>query len=521
MSLPWRQRAAPGVKPSDLNEMAQADPYSSSDARRVARMVSELIRFKRIDDAISLARAGVAAAPELGVTWNVLSYAYSFADGLEAPQLAAALEAVRLSADDATAWHNLSIARMRNFDFERALEASQQALLLPSDLYVATQAAFLASLVGAPDRTLAYLDVARSRIAEDDSDSERLNAEIDLAAALAYASLPDWPEFLRLLETRHALAKQRPSFLYDMWKRERLWRQCPGTWIGCMSATDAYERSRISEALVYLEWGIGDQIQFARLIPSVLKTAFNFRRVTVACSPSLMKVIPLIEGVDEVIEHTHLRADRIPPDVAVIPVIDLMGELGRLGRFPLGAFSKPYIRPPSPQIAWEPAREPGKIAIAFSWQGDPKQTQDFARRIPFAEWGNFARLANERYTFHSMQTKFAGPIDPWQGWPEGVHVDDCSNLNRDMRDAAELIGKCDVFVGQCGALLHLAGALGKPAVAMLGYTHDFRWDYEPLYDCVLVKQTQPGNWPSAFAQLEGAIEQALTRRTAEFSQQES
>ena len=238
MSPALETARAPGMKPSDLNGMA-SHPYSSSDARRVARMVSALIRFKRIDDAISLARAGVAAAPELGVTWNVLSYAYSFADGLEAPQLAAALEAVRLSADDATAWHNLSIARMRNFDFERALKRASRLCCCRLICTWRRRRLSLHRSSGCPIERLPISTWRDRASPEDDSDSERLNAEIDLAAALAYASLR--------LAGVPAAARNPPcaretaslSFLYDMWKAGAAVAAVSRHLIGCMSATDA------------------------------------------------------------------------------------------------------------------------------------------------------------------------------------------------------------------------------------------------------------------------------------------
>ena len=67
--------------------------------------------------------------------------------------------------------------------------------------------------------------------------------------------------------------------------------------------------------------------------------------------------------------------------------------------------------------------------------------------------------------------------------------------------------ECDFFVGQCGGLIHLAGALGKDAAVMLGASHDWRWDsWPPLYHSVMgVMQTAPGDWESAFDKLTDAI----------------
>jgi tetratricopeptide (TPR) repeat protein len=491
--------------------------FEKADAIRVARIVGEMIQAKRIEDAVSLARAGVNMAPRSGVAWNVLSYAYSFAPGLEREQTAAAREAVIHSPEDSSAWHNLSLGLMKMFEFESALEASERAIALPSDnAYYPMNGAFLASLVGDHQRTLTLLGEARRRLTPEHAEYPKFLAEIDLTAAVAHAHRGDWVAFMDALESRHELATWMgngpDAFLKTMWGLGRLWTQNQ-EWTIDGEAPGG-------EALVWLEWGIGDQIQFARLIPMVLREILRFRRVTVVCSRPLVELVRSIEGVDGVLEHGFLglTPENVRPDVAVIPVIDLVRVAERFGLFPLGRWPGAYIKTPAAVTGWKPRREAGKIAIAFSWQGDPKQTQDFNRRIPFAEWGRFAKLHSDRYTFHSVQTKFGGHISPWEGWPD-VPVDDAGQLIRDMRDTAEIISKCDVFVGQCGAPLHLAGAMGKPAVAMLGYAHDWRWDFEPLYDIGLVKQSRPGDWPSAFAKLDQAIDRVVTRRPAEISKE--
>jgi tetratricopeptide (TPR) repeat protein len=483
--------------------------FDTKDALRVSRIVVEMIRAARFEDAISLARACVRLSPRSGEAWNVLAYAYSHVRGLEQEATAAAREAVLQGPNDPSAWHNLSLGLMRLFEFDRALEASGRALALPSENpYYPMQAAFLASLVGDNRRALELLQSARGRVDTGHAERARFLAEIDIQAAINHASLGDWENFCRLLDSRHELSTARPGFLHDAWSQERLW-------------TQNTDWDKTGDALVYLEWGIGDQIQFARLIPLVLRQIAKFARVTVACSAPLVKLMGAIEGVDAVIDQASptLSTFNVRPDVAIVPVIDLMRELQRFGMFPLGSFTGPYLRPPPAEMAWEPGRQSGKIAIAFCWQGDPRQAQDFNRRIPFEEWGRFAARCSDRYSFHSVQSKYAGNIDPWQGWPDRVPVENCAPYIRDMRDVAEIISKCDVFVGQCGANLHLAGAMGKPAVALLGASHDFRWDFEPLYGCELLEQKRAGDWPSAFAYLESAIDRALTRRPAEFQKE--
>ena len=151
-------------------------------------------------------------------------------------------------------------------------------------------------------------------------------------------------------------------------------------------------------------------------------------------------------------------------------------------------------------------RQPGKIAVAFSWQGDPRQTHDWNRRVPLAEFGAWAKANADRFTFHSLQSKFAGFGEPWAGWPDDVPIQDCSGAT-DFADVAALVNECDIFVGQCGGLVHLAGAIGKTAIALLASSHDWRWDsWPPLYRSVIgIPQSEPGYWWSVFRRLTDAI----------------
>jgi tetratricopeptide (TPR) repeat protein len=489
--------------------------HDPNDWMRLARLAGELIATgKRPLDALAVARAAVECDPNQAAAWNTLGAAYHSIPDSAVEQTAAAREAVRLSPDDETAWHNLSLGLMKRFDFEAALDAAAKAVSFgTANAFLPLQAALLAQLRGRYGVALEYLKRAEHRLEAKHPRRRELLFELWVTRAALCAALDDWDGFHDALAHRHEFSDP-DGLLHNLWKWERLWGE------------DQAPSSDRGQALVYLEWGIGDQIQFARLVPGILKKVFGFSRVTVACSAPLVRIMRSLSGADEVIDHYGLGAEDIRSDVAVIPVIDLMRVASKFGLFPLGAWEGPYLESrffhyASDGSDWQPRREPSKRAIAFCWQGDPLQSTDFNRRIPFQAWCEFARLNHDRYTFHSVQSKFSGHGEPWAGWPAGVPVEDCSPMIADIADTAAIISKCDVFVGQCGSSLHLAGALGKPAVAMLGFAHDFRWDTsEALYgNFVQVEQRTAGDWRSAFDQLPGAIDTVLDRQQAESSKE--
>jgi len=74
----------------------------------------------------------------------------------------------------------------------------------------------------------------------------------------------------------------------------------------------------------------------------------------------------------------------------------------------------------------------------------------------------------------------------------------------DFADVAALVSLMDVVVSVDTAALHLAGALGHPRVyALLPYAATWRWLHGNWYPMMkLCKQTSPGDWMSAFAQID-------------------
>jgi len=80
---------------------------------------------------------------------------------------------------------------------------------------------------------------------------------------------------------------------------------------------------------------------------------------------------------------------------------------------------------------------------------------------------------------------------------------------RDFADTAAVISLMDLVVSVDTSVVHLAGALGKPAWVLLPFTPDFRWlmgrEDSPWYPTMrLFRQPRFGDWESV---LERAREQ--------------
>lgn len=446
--------------------------------------------------------AGVALASQ---AFNALAAACNAFPGRDGEQMAAAWSSLDLVRNP-WAFHNLSLAQTRLYCWCDAARSIESALAFPEaagNPYFFMQAAFIYGLMGDGVKGLAALDAA-IQAADCLPVAAAFRAECMISKAMIYGGLRLWADHFKCLESRHELSTQADNPLTALARAGRLnWRE------------RVFSEGGVAGDTVYivLEWGIGDQIQFARLVSSVAIPGVH--RKVVVCSSALCELITTLPGCDSVMSLEdfaglvayELSAQSGYYPMLVIPVIDLMALLYSNGLFPLGSFYAPYLSARGRRAL---ARVPGKIAVTFNWQGDKRQLHDFQRRVPLAEFGKWAAANTDRYTFHSVQTRFAGFCDPWEGWPVEVPLQDCSDGIENMADVAHFIAAGDVHVGQCGANVHLAGAMGHPTVLLCGEAPDWRWSQdENLYPLEVVKQSGPvGDWSGSFGELEAAIGRA-------------
>lgn len=472
-------------------------------ARRLSNFLASHGKALDIEDALAIARGAVALAP-VSESHNALAGVLNEIPGGEDLQVAAAEAAVADDSENWAAWHNMSLALLRLYRWNEAAQATARALrLLPADLanpYIVMQAAFIAGMRGRHEQALGYLEQAltvadrleSSAKPEDVVLAQTVRNECTIARFVANANMGKWDEAFVALESRLRTSPAR-NILTQAEAGGRIWK--PGT-------TPAFKT-----VIVVLEWGLGDQIQFARFVPELISRGV-FDRVEVACSKPLESLMTSLAGVAAVRDRDALVWADLD-ETELVPVLDLMADYYARTDDPVGgALGGAYLKAPgnsTPEFD-----RGGKRAVAFSWQGDPRQTHDWARRLPLADFGAWAAVNRDLFSFVSVQTRFAGYGEPWAGWPDDVPVADASAslVVSDLGDVADWIVAVDVFVGQCGGLVHLAGALGKPGVVMLAASHDWRWDQSPrLYESIApVVQDTPGDWPSAFAKLADVID---------------
>ncbi len=241
--------------------------------------------------------------------------------------------------------------------------------------------------------------------------------------------------------------------------------------------------------LVYAEQGLGDALHFARYIPFIAREEM---KVIVQCHPNLGGIMGSVEGVSAVYGFDQ----ELPDYSARFPLMSLpLLFQTRLDRVPGNV---PYVFPPDDKIAaWGErlAAVGDTIRIGLRWKGNPQQMVDAARSCPLALFEVLAGIP--RVTWVSLHNE---PLEAEErASAQRLGLVDVSAELRDFDDTAALIANLDLVVSVDTAVLHLAGAMGRPAWALLPFSPDWRWllDREDSvwYPTLrLFRQQRPDDW---------------------------
>lgn len=443
----------------------------------------------------------------------------------------------------ADAWHGLGVVAWRRGFFEKALEYLVQAAEnAPDSSGIQNSLGEVYRLLGnmpnardalcrsielSPSSALAYNNLGMSYLMEDEYlqafpcflKATKLDPEFALAffnlgislkeqnyveeAITAYRTAivlkPDFPE----AHLNLAIALLLSGQLLEGFK-EYEWRKQVSSppvfaspdWDGTLDPSGTL--------LVYLEQGIGDAIQFIRYIPFI---AAEGMRVIVQCPASLENLLQGVEGVS----MTYRPDERLPPHSAHISLMSLPSLFQtHLGKVPANV---PYINIPfSKSVSWREALSSYRdtICIGLRWAGNPENTLDKGRSIPLELFEALVDIP--QVTWVSLQ---ANPLSEAEGVSaEKLGLKDFSDKLVDFTDTAALIDQLDMVISVDTAVLHLAGALGRPVWGLLKFSPHWPWllerDDTPWYPSMrLFRQDQIGNWEGLMERISALLHQVM------------
>ena len=248
--------------------------------------------------------------------------------------------------------------------------------------------------------------------------------------------------------------------------------------------------------LVFAEQGLGDTLMFCRYL---LLATERFSRVSLVCPPTLAGLLqhslaPAVEVVDSVATdysawqwHTtlmslplafHTRVQDVPQKV-------------------------PYLKArPEKTARWSAMLQaliPAKtLKVGLAWAGAPGLAMDVKRSMALEQLQPL--FATEGVHWVSLQISGGAPT---------AMLDFTAEL-RDFDDTAALVSQLDLVIAVDTAVVHLAGAMGKPVWLLNRFETEWRWLLErtdsPWYPTLRIfRQAQPDDWDGVVSQVQEAL----------------
>nr|WP_043744739.1 tetratricopeptide repeat protein [Paramagnetospirillum magneticum] len=450
------------------------------DHRPLNALAGVLMGGKRYDDAVQAYRAAAAMAtdPNLADMLNNMGVALERLERRD--EAVPMMRAASLIRPDSPAIHdNLGNALLGTAQAEEAETCHRRALALG-----AKGGETWSNLGNSLHRQgrLDEADAAYRRAIEINPEEPKFHTNLALNLLLAGRMEEGWREY----EWRWRGHPNLPPYLVDrVWTGEPLPADLPGG----------------GTLLLQAEQGYGDTLQFIRYVPQLKARGVN--RVILACQPELIRLMETAPGLDAVVGE----AGPMPPFDKAVTLLSLPGLLGGLAA--PAAF--PYLSVPQGVRMPLPAAPAGTLKVGLAWAGRPTHGDDWNRSIPARMLAPILDVPG--VTFYSLQR---GAVAPRLGRPPADRLVEAADLCADFCDTAAMLMGLDLIISVDTAVVHLAGALGKPVWLLLPSVPDFRWrlegeasDWYPAFR--LFRRKGQSGWEAPIARLAEALRARVDR----------
>lgn len=257
--------------------------------------------------------------------------------------------------------------------------------------------------------------------------------------------------------------------------------------------------------LIHDEQGFGDTFQFMRMVAWARERCGA--RVVFEVNPQTLGLARRYLGERDVIAYGELP-----------PPFDFHCELMSL---PLAMNLQPSDLPGSvAYLSADPVRvekwrqrlaDLPRPLVGLVWAGRPTHSNDCRRSMTLSD---LAPLAQPGITFVTLQK---GPASAQAATPPpGMDLVALSDEIDDFEDTAAIMTLIDLTLSVDSAPIHLAGALGRPAWAMLAFVPCWRWlldrNDSPWYPSLrLFRQPGPEQWAPMLAEMAQQLRQLKNR----------
>ena len=257
--------------------------------------------------------------------------------------------------------------------------------------------------------------------------------------------------------------------------------------------------------LLQHEQGYGDALQFARYLPLVARRA---KRVILGTRPELRGLMRTLAGGAEII----VDGDPVPAHDLQCPLLSLPLAFGTaLDSIPA---TIPYLAAEAERAA-EWGRRLGaapRLRIGLVWAGRREPPLNRPRDMALELLLPLLRLEAD---FISLQKEV--PPDDLALLADLPQLRRYGEALRDFADTAALIQNLDLVIAVDTAVVHLAGAMGKPVWLMNRHASCWRWlrarSDSPWYPAMrLFRQNLLDDWSGVVAEVGEALSLLLQRR---------
>jgi len=262
--------------------------------------------------------------------------------------------------------------------------------------------------------------------------------------------------------------------------------------------------------LVLPEQGLGDEIMFGSCLPELAAEA---RHAIVECDPKLEAIFRRSFPACTVVSRQRTAENDWITRVDPRPELQVAaGSLARRYRNRAEDFpQRPFLQAdPAAVAAWKAkldALGPGR-KIGLSWRGGVgitgKKRRSFSLeqlapllRLPATQYVNL-QYTDVREELRQLESRQSLKV---HHWPEAID---------DYDQTAALVCALDGVLTVCTAIVHLTGALGRPALVMVPFGADWRYGGEGerivWYPSVrLIRQRQVGEWSDVLQEVSRRI----------------
>lgn len=257
--------------------------------------------------------------------------------------------------------------------------------------------------------------------------------------------------------------------------------------------------------LLVADQGYGDAIMFARYLPWALARA---PQAVLAASAELH---PLLAALQPGLRLVANWQD-VPDHAAYCPLSSLPLLHGtRLETIPPPTALRPD---PARRAAWQArldaALPAGAARIGLAWAGRPTHPNDLNRSTALATLAPLAALPGVAFVSLQKGPAAAQAADHAATWPGPAPLLDLGAGLGGFDDTAAVIDTLDLVLSVDTAIVHLAGAIGRPCWVMLPFAPDWRWllgrGDSPWYPSLrLFRAPAPRDWPGLVAEVAAAL----------------